>query len=677
MANTPEEDKILQKVKLMRSDGVTGSDELFERMIISDNFRTGKQWDPAIRESNDRAGKFTLTVPLIKPQIKQLAGTEIGNPRELKVSNVRNGTSTIARLLTAIAKQIFDTEKLTFEKSDAFEEGVAIGQTALVATKDKTEDPKHANIKIEKAVGHELLFDPNCLKYNINHREGGCKYVIHEPWVDKDLVQTEFPGKKDELDAIGHSAAGEGVVMGAINSIIDWLTGRRLESTNTFSRSKRTDTSVLSKGRFQVSHTWWREPKKCLWWFDNREDELDARLIMTDKELTAVREQTNANPETFSTEEVICNVIHHTIRVGDIFLEDRVNEWNSLLFPVFPFWPYFENGNKGSMTEDLVGTQEEINWTHSQSLNMVKQLANTGYIIGGDRGGENTDWLEANGMLDNIVIDRSKFGNFVEKIKQNEFPVAMTVLEQNAQENLKKISNIRTEDPTTDKDRVASAIALKQQNSLTGSASVFRNWDWTNSMMSDFIIEVVRSNDIFSEDEIREIVDEGDLIEQEFMTEALQIVATSFEQRLGKPIEPPDEIDEIALQNASPEAQQQMIDQAQEDLRIFNQIQQIIVSEATRIAEAMLLDSIRDMRRGKYSTKISLSPASETMRAIKSVELFQLNKVLLEGAQPGLDGADLIEGTDIDNKEQVIENWRRRQQAISQADPNVNISRSA
>ncbi len=674
MPNSESEQKTLEKVKRMRADGISGSDDLFDRMIKSDNFRTARgQWDPVLRQSLEDKGKFALTVPLIKPKIKHVAGTEIKNPRQITVRPTRSGTDSVAKLLTSLAKQVFDAEKMQFEKSQCFEAGIAIGQGVMIATKDKTEDPKHANIKIERVIEHEVLFDPTCVIYDINHRDQGCKYVIWEPWVDKDLVKEEYPGKKSELDAMGHSTLGEGIIFGVASTVVDWLTGWWRQRDKSFARNTRTDTDVLSRTRFNVSHAFWREPKKCVWWFDNRESEMDALLLMEDKQIAAARKQTKDNPEVFSTEDVICNVMHHTIRVGDVFLEDRINEWNTLMYPVFAFWPYLENGNKGSLTEDMIGTQEEINWTHSQSLNMVKLLANSGYKIKSDPYGEYKEWLEAHGGEDGVVLESDKAGGEIEKIKPNDFPVAMTVIEQNAQDNLNKISGIRTEDPTTDKDRVASAIALKQQASLTGSASVFRNWDWTSSIQADFIIEVIRNNDIFSEDEIREIVDREDLIDDEFMEFARQLVISQLEQQ-GITITPPADIDAVALQNASPDAQQIMINQAQEELRIFNELQQIVNNEARPIAEGMLLDSIRSMRKGKYSTKVSLSPLSETMRLIKSVELFELHKILIEGGDIGLDGDDLIDGTDVDNKEQLKEGRNKKIQALQQQQP---LSRTA
>ena len=671
MPNTEKEQKILEKVKKMRADGITGAASFYDRMEKADRFRSGDQWDPGILQAMEEAGKFALTVPLIKPQIKHLAGTEIGNPRQIRVSPTRGATDTVAKVLTALAAQVFDAERLQYEKSDTFEAGIAVGQGVMVALKDRTEDPKHANIKIKRAVEHEVLFDPNCIIYDINDREGGCKYVIWEPWEDKDLVKAEYPDQKTELDAMGHSPAGEGIVMGAINAIIDWMSGRFIKQDSSFS-NRKADSDVLSKSRFKKSHTWWREPKKCVWWFDTRKSEMEAILLMEDKEIAAARKAAKEFPDIFSVMEVVCNVIHHTIRVGDVFLEDRVNEWKTLMFPVFPYWPYLENGFKGSLTEDLISTQEEINWTHSQSLNMVKRLANTGYKIKSDLGGEYKGWLEAHGGEDGIVLEEDRAGGSIEKLEQNDFPVAMTVLEQNAQENLKKISNIRTEDPTTAKDRVASAIALKQQNSLTGSASVFRNWDWTCSIQADFIIEVIRNNDIFSEDEIREIVDKEGLFDKEFMAQARQMIISQFEQS-GVKIREPEQVNEMALQSASPEAQQVIINQAQKDQELYAEIQELINKEALPMAEAMLLDSIHNRRTGKYSTKISLGPTSETIRMIRSVEVFELHKVLIEGGDVGLDGETLIDSTDIANKEDVKAGRRKKMQEMQQ----TNLARTA
>ena len=96
--------------------------------------------------------------------------------------------------------------------------------------------------------------------------------------------------------------------------------------------------------------------------------------MLDPEQITAAKKATKENPEVFSVEEVDTFVMHHTIRVGDTFLEDRIDELNGVqMFPIVPYWPYEINGYKSGISEDLIGTQQEINWTHSMALNQVKQ----------------------------------------------------------------------------------------------------------------------------------------------------------------------------------------------------------------------------------------------------------------------------------------------------------------
>jgi hypothetical protein len=62
---------------------------------------------------------------------------------------------------------------------------------------------------------------------------------------------------------------------------------------------------------------------------------------------------------------------------------------------------------------------------------------------------------------------------------------------------------------------------------------------------------------------------------------------------------------------------------------------------------------------------------------IKSAELFELHKILIEGGDIGLDGDTLIDGTDVDNKEEIKAGRNRKIQQVQQSDANVSVSRSA
>jgi hypothetical protein len=658
------DDDILRKVTQFRSDGISGSSNFFDRMAKAEDFVVGEQWDPAVKEANRLKGKFTLTIPIIKPQIKQIAGTEIQNPQDFIIENTRSGTATVARILTALCKQANDSERARYEQSQAFEHGIGSGQGAIGVFLDKTDDPRHANLRIERLIEHNTMVDPNTTSYNINKKNTGAKWVIWEEWVDKEQVEAEYPDKKDELEAGGSQSFLE-VVAGNINGIIDWMTGRRsTKTTGAFSTRERTDMEVMTKSRYLLSHTWWREPKKCLHWYDSRKSEVESLFLIKDGEIALARKAAKANPEIFSIEEVVSYVMHHTIRVKDTFLEDRVDELRGVqMFPIVFFWPYWVNGYKSGVAEDLIGVQEEINWTHSQALNFVKALANTGYKVKDDSTGAFADWLAAHGGEDNIVVDESKGGGRVERLEPAPFPTQFELLKKEGMDTARTITGIRTEMPEKDEKALSGkAIFLKQQSEIKGSMSLMNNWFYTLAILGDLIVDIVRKNDIFSEDEIREIVDDEDLFDSELMGQATQIVVDELGRQGINIPEQPLPPDPNVLQTAEPVVQQTMISSYQEEVRLFQQVTAQVSQMARSIAEGMVIDSISSMKAGKYSTKVTTSPAASTMRVIKAAEAFELHNILRESGDVGLNPDDLIEATDVANKDKLKQG---RQQLVA------------
>ena len=659
------DDEILRKVIQFRSDGLDGSANFYDRLAKAEDFVVGEQWDPAVKDANRRKGKFTLTINITKPQIKQIAGTEVQNPQDFIVKNTRSGTETVARILTALTKQATDSERVRYEQSQAFEHGIGSGQGALGVFLDKTDDPRHANLRIERLNEHNTMVDPDATSYNINKKNTGAKWAIYEEWVDKELVEAEYPDKKDDLVAGGGGGNFLGMVMGNLQGIIDGLTGRRSgKETGSFGGRERTDIAVTTKTRYLKSHTWWREPKICLHWYDSRKSEVESLFLTKDKEIALARKAAKDNPEIYSIEEVVSFVMHHTIRVKDTFLEDRVDELNGCqMFPIVFFWPYWVNGYKSGVAEDLIGVQEEINWTHSQSLNFVKALANTGYKVKEDVGGAFATWLAAHAGEDNIVIDESKGGGKVERLEPAQFPVQFEGLKKEGIETARMITGIRTEVPEKDDKALSGrAIFLKQQSEIKGSMSLMNNWFYTLAIFGDLVIDIERKNDIFSEDEIYEIVDKEDLFDSELMERATQIVIKELSDQGVTIPEQPLPPDQNTLQMADPLVQQTIISSYQEEVGLFQQVMAQVQQMAKGIAEGMVIDSIRSMKAGKYSTTVTTSPAASTMRVIKAAETFDLHTTLRESGDVGLNPDDLIDATDVANKDKLKQG---RQQLVA------------
>ena len=705
LVHPKKDDEILRKVVQMRADGVSGSANFFDRMRKAEDFVIGEQWDPAVKEKARLDGKFTLTIPIVKPQIKQLAGAEVQNPQDFIIENTQGGAAAVAQILTALTKQAADSERIRYEKSQTFESGLSSGQGVIGVFIDKTDDPKHANLRIEKLNEHNTMVDPNCTTYNPNKLSGGAKYEIWEEWVDKEFVEAEYPDKKPDLEGKGSQSFLE-VTAGNIRGIIDWLTGRRsTREMGAFGSRERMDITVMRKNRYLKSHTWWREPKTCVHWYDKRESELESLFLCKDRDISLARKATKTFEEAarfskekvialamaakkdlrdpkvreaieeagtpiFSIEEVTSYVMHHTIRVGDTFLEDRVDELNGVqMYPLNFYWPYWINGYKSGVSEDLIGTQEEINWTHSMALNLIKKLANKSFKIKGDLDGTFSNWLKDHAGDNNLVIDESRGDGKVEDIEENPFPAQIfEMFSQSALDNARTITGVRTEIPEKDTKALSGrAIFLKKQSEVQGSMSLMNNWYYTLAIFGDLIVDIIRKNDIFSEDEIREIVDKEDLFDEKILDQAKGIIINQIQQQ-GKQIpSQPQSPNPIRMSQALPELQAQMLDVFQQEMAIFQQFVEKVEQAAKPIAEEILISLIHNMKSGKYSTKVITSPMSETMRAIKALETFELQKLLIESADVGLDGDDLIEVTDVPNKEKLKLGRQKKMESLARS----------
>jgi len=197
--------------------------------------------------------------------------------------------------------------------------------------------------------------------------------------------------------------------------------------------------------------------------------------------------------------------------------------------------------------------------------------------------------------------------------------------------------------------------------------SLMNNWYYTLAIFGDLIVDIIRKNDIFSEDEIMEIVDKEDMYDEKILDQAKGIIINQIQQQGGSIPQQPQPPNPIRMSQALPELQAQMLDTFQEDMALYQQFVGQVEQAAKPIAEQILISLIHHMKSGKYSTKVITSPMSETMRAIKALETFELQKLLIESADVGLDGDDLIEVTDVPNKEKLKLGRQKKMESLARS----------
>ncbi|MDO8304104.1 MAG: portal protein, partial [Sedimentisphaerales bacterium] len=589
-------------VNEFRSDGEAGNADDFDRMEKCQNFKVGKQWDDSVLEYNKAHGKFSLTINRILPTVLQLCGSEIQNRKDVRVYGVKGSSDTVANILTQLAKQAMESNNAQFEKSQMFDDGITTAKGYIGLVKDFTEDPISGNFIIKKLNPFNVIPDPNAKEYDLN-KSG--KFIIHDEWLDKGLVEATYPDA--DLANSDFAVAGQG----GIGRFVSWLIGR----------GKKEDGSDLcvDKYRYRVSSVWWKRYTKGFYVI--REDmPLNPLFVWRKADVTHAKEFAKTNGRVELVDAVV-PVLMRTVMVGGVMCEHEEDPFDGVnLYPIVPFYPYYSNGYAFGVVENLIGSQEEENWAHSQALNLIKKLANSGWKVGKLIGGYGKV-LEEDSRKDGFILDMSQTGGTAEKIEPNNLSQGHMYLADKAAQNIAEISNTRLENPSFDKQNMSGrAIALKQQGSMTGSATLFSNYDYTMQIFSTLLIEIIRNCNIYSEAEIIAILDENDLLDKRLLEEAAKEVP---------PLPPPpaDIVQFMQQAQMSPEMMQSVAGQVQAELETYQEAKQQYEELVKQKARQLIFEEIKNIGVGRYNTKVDQSPNAPTARMMNFAQLMDIEQV--------------------------------------------------
>jgi hypothetical protein len=364
-------------------------------------------------------------------------------------------------------------------------------------------------------------------------------------------------------------------------------------------------------------------------------------------EYTIIEEDRHGNP-------IIVPVLHRAYMVGSVMLEYQKDPFKGMnLFPIVRFSPYFVSGYEFSVIENLIGSQDRVNWAASMELNLIRKLANAGWKIAKDVGGKWSKWLQDHGSEDGIVIDESNFGNKVEKLEPNQLPTGYSMIRQTATEDISGISQVQLKADDDNQSESGRAVLAKQNWSTQNTSNIGSNWDFTQELLGEIVLGIIRNAEVYSESEVLALVDEEDLIDEEIMNQARQHVIETLAKKGMPVVQQPEKPDLMLLQGENPAYQQAVLYNYKKSVEIFQEYMVYVDQLATPVAKAMIIDEISSMKYGKYGVKVELSPHAETNRMKKMVEVFELNRALQESGQLPISRNMLIDATDVANKDEL------------------------
>ncbi len=668
-------EELRQKMLKFRIEAEEGNKVAFIRMTENERFKIGKQWDHNDTSFNEAHGKFSLTINEVLPIVLDIAGTEEENPLDYKVRNVKGGTQVIAEILTSLAKNVMDKSMGREESSRAFEAGVSIARGFLSIDIDFGNDPLNGDFVIKEPDPFMVLPDPTCKEYNYNKEQNGAKYIIIDEWEDKGKVAAKYPGKKEEIKSANFNVTAH-TLLGRFSGIMGRMFGGGGPSLHLKDDYRHHDDhnateaelgSNVSKqvNNYRKSTYWWKEWKKGAY-VQKLDDPLNYLALTDPKDIAEAKRMAEQENDRTGTDNIriiekdrdenqlTIPVLNKTVMYGDILVEHIENPFDGMnLYPIVRFAPYFDHGYEYPPVENLKGPQKLINYTFSSLVNILKNLANSGWKTG-RASARAIEWLEEHGGEDGLVIDTSKFNNVVEKIITTEYPTGFDIITERGKQNMREISQTQLVVPRRGQAESGKAKQIDEIRQQRTKGIIFRNWNQTNIMIARVLVELIRNTDVFSDDEIMAIVDEEELLDEKILDQAKGIVINQIQQQGGKIPKPPKQPNPIRIRNAPPEQQAQMLDVFQEEMELFKQFVEQVEQAAIPIAKEIVLTLLKQMQQGRYGIKVDTSPMAPTMRMMRRLEALELDKQLIEGGRQGISRKKLIEITDVQDKEEII-----------------------
>ncbi len=487
-----------------RIEAEDGNKSDFIRMTENERFKIGKHWNYDDLSFNEAHGKFSLTINEVLPIVLDIAGTQEENPLDYKIRNVKGGTQVIAEILTSLTKNVMDKSMGRSEASQSFESGITTGRGFLFIDIDYTNDPLNGDLVIKELDPFMVLPDPTCKEYDYNKEKGGAKYIIIDEWEDKGKVEAKYPGLKEDIKSATFDPAPQGR-FGAIMSSIFGGTGPNLHlkddyrhhDERTFKEEMESNVSKQTNN-YRRSTYLWKEWKKGAY-VQKLDDPLNYLAITDPKDIKAAKEFAELDPNIRVIEkdqfenQLTVPVLNRTVMYGDVLVEHIEDPFDGMnLYPLIRFAPYFDHGYEYPPVQNLIGPQKLINYTFSSLVNILKNLANSGWKVG--KGTQRQlQWLEEHGGEDGLVLNLSKYG-FAEKITTTEYPTGFDIITERGKQNMREISQVQLTVPKTGRPESGKAKQIDEIRTQRTKGIIFRNWNHTHILVGRVLIEMVRKN---------------------------------------------------------------------------------------------------------------------------------------------------------------------------------------
>jgi hypothetical protein len=496
-----DSDRILLHAQRYRraADGMRSWAETAKKCV---DYLEGRQWSPADLAKLSREKRPALTLNKIRPLVNLVLGYFLNQRTDIRFLPGYDGTGTaeIAAVLSHIEKQISEMNQLGFVDAEVFMDGLTTGRGYYRTTID-FEKNDLGEVRTRGFDNFSVYLDPDGESYDVNEHS----HIIGSRMVSPEEIGLHYGYAA--LDALGPMMRAGGVTSGmptGLTGFIDEISpvrrfGLTEDSNPAFNYgeffSDFIDTNRKTVRLLDIEH--WLKVRR--WFFVDLEtgssrpvpEDWDQRKI--DRALAWAQEK----GEPMVVQQRITRRLRCTHMVGDVIVLDRWAPYDTISWT--PFFPYFRRGMTQGMVEPLLDSQDEVNKRRSARLNIVGRSAAGGWIYAkGALDAQQKANLEQYGSTPGVHVEWDSKNGAVPapaQITPATTPMSMSQLEQEAEEDLKKISGINDSALGTIDQAVMSGAAIerRQRQTIMGLEHYVANFKRTKELLGRRHLELIQN----------------------------------------------------------------------------------------------------------------------------------------------------------------------------------------
>jgi hypothetical protein len=462
----------------------------------------GRQWSDADLRFLAQQKRPALTLNKIRPLVNLVLGYFLNQRTDIKFLPGFDGVGTaeLAQVLSHIERQIAEMCQLGFVDAEVYLDGLLTGRGYFDTRLDFQKNDL-GDVCSRAADNFAVYIDPDLDDYDLNRGS----FIMRSKWVSLDEV--EFFYGMGAVERLGPFLQSGGVASGMPTGIA----GYQIENSppRRFALEEDAELSSVYSDYFYDFIDTSRRNVRLLdiehyvrvkrWFFVDLEtgsskpvpDNWDQARV--DKALAWAKE----NGQPVVVQQRFDRRLRCTHMIGDVIVYDRWSKYDSMTLT--GFFPYFRRGMTQGMVEHLLDAQDEVNKRRSARLNIVGRSANGGWAYPkGALDAQGKANLERFGSTPGFQLEYDTRNGTLpppQQIQPAVTPVAMSQLEQEAEDDLKKISGINDSALGVIDQAVMSGAAIerRQRQTIVGLEHYVAHFKRTKELLGRKHLELIQN----------------------------------------------------------------------------------------------------------------------------------------------------------------------------------------